>query len=149
MQEEIIAFETAKLAKEVGFQNKTPHKLRRNYYNYLGELNGDCTAYIKRFANEEDTSDFVNVEAPTQSLLQRWLRDEHDINVVVRHSYKTLDKYIVSYSKWRDDKKFRTTYFIIPLDDDGIPNGTHQDFTTYEGALERGLQEALKLIKKQ
>jgi len=43
MKDELIKYETAVIAKEKGFENKTPHKLRRDYYNHLGELNGDVT----------------------------------------------------------------------------------------------------------
>lgn len=126
MKEEIVTFYTAKLAKEVGFQNKTPHKLRKNYYNYLGELNGDCTAYLKRFVNAEDTSDFVNVEALTQALLQKYLREVHNEHIEVTYMPET--------------KTYSGSLTMRSMGWSG--------FKTYELALEKCEQEALKLIKQ-
>ena len=133
MKEEIVAFVTAKLAKEVGFQNKTPHKLRKNYYNYLGELNGDCTAYLKRFANAEDTSEFVNVEAPTQSLLQRWLRE--------------VPKLHIDY-EYGQDVETNVMLHCFVLKKENLDMVTHHDNEDYYKGLEFILQEALKLIKQ-
>ena len=143
MKEETVTFYMAKLAKEVGFQNKTPHKLRKNYYNYLGELNGDCTAYIKRFANEEDTSEFVNVEAPTQSLLQRWLREVHNIEVLIAR----IPPEAILASK-NSGKNILRNYNCYVWNLDGNPRIANKGSfkNTYEEALEAGLQEALKYI---
>jgi len=133
MNEQLITFETAKLAKEKGF-------------------NLDCNSFYESSEylvnqNKCDNWNQYNLQsAPTQSLLQKWLREHAEIEIYVRPSFKTLDKYIVCYMKWRDDRKFRQQYFIIPLNDNSVPEGTHQDFNSYEEALEAGLYEALKLI---
>ena len=58
--------------------------------------------------------------APTQSELQKWLRDKHNILVLID----------------RGDKPYITFQH----------NRSKEDFDTYEEALEKGLQEALKLI---
>ena len=73
MKEQLITFDTAKLAKEKGFENKTPHKLRRDYYNHLGEINGDVTEYIKAYVANKGLEKYNTIDAPTQSLLQKWL----------------------------------------------------------------------------
>lgn len=118
MEEQLISFETAKLAKD-----------KRFYTNTTGvyEWQDSC-------------------EIVPQSLLQRWLRDMHQIEIYVRPSFQTLSKYVVVYMKWRKDRKFREQYFIVPLNDKLEPGSTHKNFNTYEEALEKGLQEALKLI---
>jgi len=129
MKEDFIAFETAKLAKEKGFENKHPHKLRRDYYNHLGKLNGDVTKYLKAFCNNEDTSEYLTIDAPTQSLLQKWLREVHDIHVIIvsggENGLPSYD-YCVMVNRINHNL------------DDG-------DYS-YEEALEKGLQGALKLI---
>jgi uncharacterized lipoprotein YajG len=113
MQEQLITLETAKLAKEKDFNckqylsldNENPKNLNSNY---------NPARYQPWFYNI------------TQSLLQKWLREKHDIEIYVRSS---VDLY---------NKKYWTTF---------LPNGCLENKNnTYEEALEIGLQEALKLI---
>jgi len=73
---------------------------------------------------------------PTQSLLQRWLREVHKIEIDIRPCFTCYD-IDVWKNKGYDDEK--------DLDDDRDYKGT---FNTYESALEQGLYEALKLVVK-
>ena len=125
MEDTLITFETAKLAKEKGFPQE-PNRRKVPYYNYKGEFNGDVTDFLRKYLREEDTSDVESVSAPTQSLLSKWLREEHNIHLI---SYKNIN--IDGY-----DWCYITT--------DGITN--INSYKTYEEAYEIGLQEALKLI---
>ena len=125
MEDTRITFETAKLAKEKGFPQE-PNRRKVPYYNYKGEFNGDVTDFLRKYLREEDTSDVESVSAPTQSLLAKWLREEHNIHLI---AYKNIN--IDGY-----DWCFITT--------DGITN--INSYKTYEEAYEIGLQEALKLI---
>ena len=90
---------------EITFQYKPPRILKRNYGD-------EFTIFI--------------AEAPTQSLLQKWLREKHNIHLI---AYKNIN--IDGY-----DWCFITT--------DGITN--INSYKTYEDAYEIGLREALKLI---
>ena len=126
MVEQLISFETAKLAKEKGFPQE-PNRRKVPYYNYKGEFNGDVTDFLRKYLRDEDTSDVESVSAPTQSLLAKWLREQHNIHLI---AYKNIN--IDGY-----DWCFITT--------DGITN--INSYNTYEEAYEIGLQEALKLIK--
>ncbi len=129
MKEQIISFKLAKLAKEKGFPQE-PTQLRESYYNYKGELNGDVKDYIKhRFACRDKgidpniPSEYDSIKAPTQSLLQKWLREKHNLNVYCM----PCDH---NESLW-----FNNIASHIPV------------FTgTYEEALEKGLEEGFKLI---
>lgn len=136
MREELITFESA---KEKGFDIPL--------YKYYS--NG-----ILRYANREEGDTYQNYEhkdfdklwddefqsAPTQALLQKWLRDVHNVQVIISLD---LDKDNPS-----DRSKYTyTAEWSIP----GVPyigwydeSGQH---STYEEALEFGLQEGLKLIK--
>ena len=66
MEEQLITFETAKLAYDIklnGYNSIFPGF----NYNENGELKGYSDKYV----------------APTQSLLQRWLREKHNIDVLI------------------------------------------------------------------
>ena len=125
MEDTRITFETAKLAKEKGFPQE-PNRLKIPYYNYKGEFKGDVKDWLRKYLRKEDTSDVESVSAPTQSLLAKWLREEHNIHLI---AYKNIN--IDGY-----DWCYITT--------DGITN--INSYKTYEEAYEIGLQEALKLI---
>ena len=125
MEDTRITFETAKLAKEKGFPQE-PNKLKIPYYNYKGEFKGDVKDWLRKYLKKEDTSDVESVSAPTQSLLAKWLREEHNIHLI---AYKNIN--IDGY-----DWCYITT--------DGITN--INSYKTYEEAYEIGLQEALKYI---
>ena len=123
MQEQLISFETAKLAKEKGFDFKV----------YREEKIYDKLGYLLKPEDEV----FPNVEyfpAPTQSLLQKWLREVHKISVE-------------STSCWWDDGKKEFEYNVYKKDLGGDSPCSLSVFKTYEEALEVGLQEALKLIE--
>ena len=117
MNDEIISFETAKLAKEKGFDWET-----RDYYRLLTEqtLFEPRKAY-KAYYNKYDDG---YTSAPTQSLLQKWLREEHDILLCIEYSLSKEDWF---YYVYKND-------VII------------YHYSTYEAALEAGLMYALKAI---
>jgi len=128
MKEQLISFETAKLAKEKGYpqnefnkvywegeQEDTPFS-KALYYKKLiedGNLEQETLTQMKIYV------------APTQSLLQKWLREVYNIDIVIHHI---------------NDDKFES--FIYK-------NIKHKKIcygVTYEEVLEKGLHEALKLI---
>jgi hypothetical protein len=117
MKDQLIEFETAKLAKEKGFEQKHVEE------HYLKDENLDTS----NMAWENGLS---LGSAPTQSLLQRWLREEHKINLLVVEGTHIFEK---------------ITYAIDApyIYEFGTGN---KAFKTYEEALEIGLKEALKLI---
>lgn len=132
MKEELITFETAKLAKEKGFPQE-PNKLKIPYYNYKGEFKGDVKDWLRKYLRKEDTSDVESVSAPTQSLLQRWLREKHNIIITIEH----WTNQPVNNQIWENcyDYNFQQLH-----------HGT-TPHKTYEQALEEGLYKALKFIK--
>ena len=89
IHDEIVTYEVAKLAKEKGFPQEVSRwrdftSPSRNYYNHKGELNGDCLEIIKCICRKEEVPiELQTIAAPTQSLLQRWLREERGIIVEV------------------------------------------------------------------
>ena len=142
MKEQLISLETAKLAKEKGFNEKCVSYYVLNYSTFK------ATGEVKNFSTPiEDNKNILQLQnlsigrphlalAPTQSLLQKWLREKHDIHFEIKPIFDVneIRPYHISISKNLSGKNFK--YKII---------GTRE---TYEEALEIGLQEALKLILK-
>ena len=125
MEEQLISFETAVLAKEKGFKIPTPVMYKGNERSY--GHNNEWGIDEKRLDGEFPYRNQQWYSIPTQSGLQKWLREKHNIHLI---AYKNIN--IDGY-----DWCYITT--------DGITN--INSYKTYEEAFEIGLQEALKLIK--
>ena len=133
MEDTRISFETAKLAKEKGFKipTKVMYKGNEKSYGHNNEWGID----EKRLDGEFPYTNQQWYSIPAQSVLQKWLREKHDIHFEIKPIFEVneIRPYHISISKNLSGKNFN--YKII---------GTRE---TYEEALEIGLQEALKLIK--
>ena len=134
MEDTRITFETAKLAKEKGFPQE-PNRLKIPYYNYKGEFKGDVKDWLRKYLRKEDTSDVESVSAPTQSLLAKWLREEHNIHVTSRYDIVLEKGYGYTLYFFMEDKGSFVNKELISY-----------IYKTYEEAYEIGIQEALKLI---
>ena len=156
MEDTGITFETAKLAKEKGyniegqtvFDLKNDNKIINFKDNAIQEFINDAETgyrdkalyYLKDGINvtDDNTDEGYFLLAPTQSLLQKWLREVHDIlmNIIYDGNDEVFRVEIIKQNKDRT----RIVFFI--------EKGNYRvEFNTYEEALEVGLQEALKLIK--
>lgn len=129
MEESLITFETAKLAKEKGF--KIPQA--KGYYNHGG-------IQLVLWVTSEDSKeqeDFLAF-APTQDILQKWLREECKIRVFVEQKVAGDFGFVI--------------YVVNPVKENiaGRPwiKESHftKHFSTYEEALEEGLQRSLNLL---
>jgi hypothetical protein len=139
MKEQLITLDTAKLAKEKGFD--------ANCENYWVETL-EHTLHIPRSGEEVFPAhaprvlSFTPTEkfhithglAPTQSLLQKWLREIHNIDV---------SAHIIRL----DDRLNAFIYYPTILTPKKGTSWENIWESNYEEALEKGLQEALKLIK--
>ena len=124
MEEELIKFETAKLAKEKGFKEMVAH-------HYTDELVMPKKEVLGASTNGEKDK----FSAPRQSLLQKWLREEHNVNNLNVLPHYSNDV-IQGYKPWRGLLFTESIYKF----------NKEESFKTYEEALENGLIEALKLI---
>lgn len=135
MKDELISFETAKLAKEKGFDIQVLDfwtKGKKPYISQGLEYMSEC--YTKSNWNNGQGSypthaKDVECSAPTQSLLQRWLREVHNIEVI---SFRSGEGYSTEYDYSEIFKICKSSLYV--------------KYKTYEQALEVGLQEALKLL---
>lgn len=129
MEEQLISFETAKLAKEKGFDIATV-----SFYD--GYIDNTPKLISKQLSKEpiinwnkdyKEGGHGVYYSAPTQSLLQKWLREKH--NIIVEPIFmSSRDWNIIIHTV------VNTSLSLL------------EENTAYEEALEAGLQEALKLI---
>jgi len=111
MSEDLISFKTAKLAKIKGFVDII------FYSNGQGELSGEIYS------------------GPSQSVLRKWLREKHEIDLFMDIWGKEGEFYHIEDIT----KGFGKDRHVIGNGGEGSLN--------YEEALEEGLLEALKLIK--
>lgn len=121
MNEYSISFPVAKLANEKGFKKCNSEYL----YDKKGDkvVNNPLDKFIWR----------GKYLIPTQSLLQKWLRDVHGINV-------NVDTEIGLMWIWRIQSLHPESSYT------GDVKYAEFVYSTYEESLEVGLYEAIKLI---
>jgi len=122
MNEQLISFKTAKLAKENGFELSYVNDDWEYHYTDDGKL-------LKRN---------IITMVSTQSLLQKWLREQHKIEVNISWEQNMGWFYIIAWLYESND--------MIKLELDDIYN-MKSEYKTYEEALEDGLYQAIDLIK--
>lgn len=135
MRDAEVLFETAKLAKENRFECKT-----LKYYSLSNDTKLVGSKYRILFNHNSQS---LSISAPTQSLLQRWLREKHRLHVVIYPEFYTTGiNYTVQIFCYDPTK-------IDCIDDSKTTMmfGDNGEYQTYEEALEFGLITALKLIK--
>jgi hypothetical protein len=136
MEEQLISFETAKLAKEKGFELES-----KPYSRLVREKDVYYWNNPKFGQIPPNLSDEFHI-APTQSLLQKWLREVHGIYVQPFYHPNTISTCEIKAE----------LEIIRVFAQDGItksitpPSIKGKEFDSYEEALEIGLQAALKLI---
>lgn len=165
MRERIINFETSKLAKTCGFVLNTVGSHTYDYYKDNGELGVRSWGHL-------------NLDSPaavSQSLLQKWLREKHDIEIFVLPSYRKgkcgYDSYLrtgyhfeITFGEcnflmwcdfnnhietdWEDSNSMEKEEDQETLKEylDRIGKSIHK---TYEEALEAALVATLKTIKNK
>ena len=81
------------------------------------------------------TINYAYVKMPTQSLLQKWLREEHNIHI------------LVAATGFKDGSGSIPNRYDVMYFKDICKNTFDSIHETYEEALEEGLQQALILLK--
>lgn len=134
MEEHLITYETAKLAKGKGFDIPCVNfwyreKMTQNPYCGSGveyDSDRDCIWNWNHSSPYPNKHYKYQFSAPTQSILQKWLREKHGLNLFITEGTIHQTKY----------------KFYINQHHHKSP-----EYDTYEDALECGLVKALKLIK--
>ena len=138
MKEQVINYETAKLAKEKGFNIDVV-----KYYNPKGYCTESYGYQTDRYESSNwnngqgsypTLSKDVECSAPTQSLLQKWLREKHELSLeIFSLSYHNKIQFTFNLKKLNK-------YEIAILSKDNLHYNSHEE------ALGAGLIESLKLI---
>ncbi len=124
MEDHLISYTTARLALKKGCDIKCKTFYGRGFTDTEFSIY-DCE--LKIFGGD------FSCYAPTQSLLQQWLREIHGIHIVLEPK-KNYPEYTVAH-----DQYYYSIYFKNEMiDDDGV--------RSYNEALEIALQTALKLL---
>ncbi len=113
-EDDLVTYETALLAREKGFDIDCGWKIRKLEDGSFTHTN--CSD--------------LGIEQPTQSLLQKWLREKHHKRVEVKSYFVTELMYFVSINTDSKDYQF------------------DKEFQTYEKALEFGLFECLQIVSE-
>jgi len=123
MKEQLVSFETAKLAKEKGFDWEV-------FITHYGNNGVFVSQTMGTKVYHKNSDGDVYCTAPTQSLLQKWLRDKH---LIVEIKFDTVTFGFRIFNPFKAKDNFTKYKYVM---------------WEYEQALEEGLQEALKLVKK-
>lgn len=138
IEENYVSFDTVKLLKEAGFDVPTRGIWRTTRTGDSGFVEYNCKQTTDDLCwNSLDGFQYEYL-APTQALAARWLREKHRIALDIAFIPPSVDGDV-----WQ--------YFVGEMDD-MIWKGDYEAgrrYATYEQAMEAGLQEALKLIKKR
>jgi hypothetical protein len=166
MKDELISFETAVIAKEKGFNIPVSRYYGTNIdttsdviketvcYNNGDGVDTTAEVLLMDFNNEkvglEHTTFGLNYEydevlghdvqvlysAPTQALLQKWIREEYSIHIQVQVLGQFVDK----------ENKFYVQVIMFGENKWVSKFVSNKLKYSYEQALEAGILEALKLI---
>ena len=144
MKEPLVNFKTAKLAKKKGFPQTFLHS------QYINLKKGEWKLYSSTDADELDNSigigGNIRCSAPTQSLLQKWLREKHSIHVTPKLNDPLAKRFDEAAGKVFKQWKW---YMYTNINDSDLIYeffSSSNNFNTFEEAFEEGLLEALKLI---
>lgn len=120
MEEVVIGKEVGVLAKEKGFKIEP----KNGWYRVIDTENHENSGWtnsVDRFLNDKNC--YIECSQP---VLQKWLRETHNIHIEIYFNQKNYNVTILGKGEVKD-KGFL--------------------YQTYEKALEEGLLESLKLIR--
>ncbi len=132
MKEQLISFKVAKLAKKKGFDEPCMNYIWNDQTIIESVINSSTHGIpIKQeeFTDKIGRKKIYTICVPTQTLLQIWLREEHNI---LLYTAPIQGAYPNDGIKW--------LWCIYKIETSNL-------YDTYEEALEEGLYEALKLIE--
>jgi hypothetical protein len=127
MQEQRITFNTAKLAKEKEFDVLCEHSFSEHDSGIQDNNQNGFRNWNKEYKN--------SYSRPTQTLLQKWLREVYNTHLMVEPYYNEQKLLVYGFDLITERTEEETI--------------VEKGFKTYEEALEVGLHEALKLIKNK
>lgn len=145
IEEDYVSYEIAKLLKEKGFRCATLHY----YYDKDGDL------LFSAWNIDAGKNEFV---APTFQMAIKWLREMHNILVMIDYNYECTSKsycYKI-YHLGKNGKPKRFPVYGVVYDDEGNENKdiisyrdfqlSYSEYTTYEEAVEAAIYYCLEYL---
>lgn len=154
MTEQLVTYNTAKLAEKCGFDllcaNYFDEEDENNSYNlihrgieedfesfitYERGSNWDYIekGYLERLHSYISKNEFTDLRRPTQSFLYQWIRNLYEIEISLK-SWKEDNKIVWYYSVQKFGQQSKYLFKVKP-------------FLKHEHAFEQGLEDSLNLIK--
>jgi hypothetical protein len=132
MRNQEVNIKTAKLASKKGYNNNN-----YGWFYYSKEWKSIF------WTNKKSNESIEYFKRPTQSLLQKWLRDKHKCDItVITNWINGVRVYYVGLSYINESNQIDIWFAR------DVKENTKIEFKTYEAALEKGLYQALTLIKE-
>lgn len=133
MKEQIISLKTAELAKQLNFNIRT-YQFYDNNDNLSIGIEYAYSNWNNGIGHHPILAEEVKCSAPTQSLLQKWLREKYNIHIdIISYSLEKIYFYY-EIKRYVDEK-------LQPICD------YNESCTTYEKCLENALYDALCKIQ--
>ena len=86
--EDYVSYEVAKLLKEKGFNEKC-----RGCYHYIFDNNDNPIVMLEKWLAQPHNNDFEDetfiCSAPTHQMAMKWLREVHNIHIVIKIVIRT------------------------------------------------------------
>ena len=130
MEDTLVSLKTAILAKEKGFKEDTNFVYSKFDTFGIGIEKG-------KYEIRNDVGKQSDISAPTQSSLQKWLREKHYLHIELQTVYKNSWLIMILYLNCMT--KLGVYNKSVEVESELL--------NSYEEALEIGLKAALKLIK--
>ena len=127
MENQIISLKVAKLAKEKKFYNYCI------YSYWQEELRNMTPGYDEEPGRIKTYKRYPRYYAPEQNLLQRWLREVHNIHIALNKNDLNWNYQLFDLTKCDEEYNSLTE--------------SYAGYKSYEEALENGLYNGLQLIK--
>ena len=128
--EDYVCFETAKLLKEKGFNEKC--HMCWDGVTKIMESDDECVT------NSELIETYIS--APTLQMVMKWLRDVQGLNIYALGVWKDVE---VQYGDW-EPAVVGYNWFVESLMDDTYSKMSKELFLTYEQACEAAIKYCLE-----
>jgi len=142
--EDYVSFETAKLLKEKGFNERCISVYHDGELQLVSSLGIFCSEgygeQILAYTNSECEWSPIMISAPTLQMAMKWLRDVQGLNIYALGVWKDVE---VQYGDW-EPAVVGYNWFVESLMDDTYSKMSKELFLTYEQACEAAIKYCLE-----
>ena len=131
--EDYVSFETAKLLKEKGFDEKC--------HMCWDEVTKTMESADEYATNSELLATYIS--APTLQMVMKWLREIQAINIYARGVWKDVE--VSAFGDW-EPAVVGYEWFIESLTDDTYSKTSTEQFLTYEEACDAAIKHCLEIL---